>query len=162
MSSKKQIISTSDLTKVSSYLADYYQQEQIQIAIEALKQWYVDERFDDDDFTNDWIPSDFENCDGIDIFINNLSDLEEVNNNQNKRVLFDWFCYLLLPNINKPTEEPTKDLPLDQVEFHNTLMEQIGIQLAELLRFRCDGVDDKRAEEIKNFFVKLCNDRQVM
>ena len=65
-------------------------------AVNYLKQWYIDQEFDDDDFINDWIPNDFENRDGIHVFTNKLSRLLSndsmdisLNSERNKRIIFN-------------------------------------------------------------------------
>ena len=88
-----------------------YGYDTTQIAIDKLKCWYTDQLFDDDDFTNDWIPNDYHNCNGIHILVKELSKLnqefkllfENDNDNRNKRILYAWICYWLhSQNINKP------------------------------------------------------------
>ena len=156
-------LSLNDLDKIEPYLVNYYEKETAEAAIKALKKWYIDQQFDNDDFMNDWIPNDFENCDGIDIFMNKLSSSPQINNIQNKHVIFQWFCYWLYPNINKPTTAPTK--PLRQTTFGpcNTEIKQIALQLTELLRLRLKGkISDIEAQKIGQFFVSLCHEQQVM
>ena len=96
------VLSISDLDKLVSHCARYYGETECQTAMNHLKQWYIDQEFDDIDFADDWVPNDFDNCDGIDIFMEKLNVGPGINNEHNKRVVFDWFCYWLFPNIDEP------------------------------------------------------------
>ena len=64
-------ITIADLDKVI-HCSKYYGIIQVQKAIKETKKWYNDQEFDDDDFADDWIPNDYDNCDGIDIFMEKI------------------------------------------------------------------------------------------
>ena len=90
------------LDDIVTHCSKYYGLSATSKAVQNLKQWYLDQEFDDVDFTDDWIPGDFDNCDGIDVFVKELNHPSLLHNQQNKRTLFDWICYWLLPFISEP------------------------------------------------------------
>ena len=53
----------------------------------------INQEFDDIDFTHDCYPNDFDNFDEIDVFVTKLNDMNLLNNEQNKLILFDWICH---------------------------------------------------------------------
>ena len=105
---KQKSLVINDLDKVIRPCSKYYGSIETIKSIKYLKQWYKDQQFDDDDFENDWIPNDYDNCDGIDIFMNKLNYPDPVSNDTNKRILFEWFCHWLLPSEPEPKKEPQR------------------------------------------------------
>ncbi len=55
-----------------------------------------------EDFRNDWIPNDYNNSHGIHIFIRQLNHQSIIVENKDKIILFQWFCFWLLPHQLKP------------------------------------------------------------
>ena len=102
-------------SKLLPRLAKIYGNNESKIAINKLECWYIDQLFDDDDFTNDWIPNDYNNCDGIHIFIKELTHLNKklkpllFDNNKNKKILYSWICYWL---HSQKIDKPTINIPL--------------------------------------------------
>ena len=154
----------------------YYSQTQVEQAIHALKQWYIDQQFDDDDFNNDWIPNDYENCDGIHIFTKHLNFSHQENNDANKRILFNWICYWLLPNLNEPAKEPISLKPFQYSETNSSNdteseeikqapskeVEQIAHQLVQLIKIRFyQTIDPQEAQKIGNFFTEFSTNQGV-
>ena len=172
-------IHVDDFKKLINPLTDYLDQESIKTAIHSLEQFYKDEAFDSEDITNDWIPNDFENCDGIDIFVNALNYTERINNALNKKLLFDWFCHWLLPNTSKPSQKPMHPIanttrgPLPQLKSPKCPIEQIGHQFAkkmeiyitEFSQLHTDKLEKITRREkvigISEWFVKICKEEKV-
>eukprot|EP01084_Bolivina_argentea_P111073 198285_1 len=97
----------SSLSKLENKLNRYYNQCQVQQAVRKLKEWYIEQAFDDEDITNDWVPNDYVNSHGINVFANNLDPLLRYNI-ERKMLLYQWMCYFLLDNQPKP--DKTVDL----------------------------------------------------
>ena len=86
-------------------LSKWYGNELADNVINTLKSFYIDQNFDDDGFNEDW--DEFEDCDGIDKVVEELGYSELTDNEQNKRILFNWFRHWLFPDIaTQPTEHP--------------------------------------------------------
>ena len=147
-----------DADKIVSPCSKYYGSIQAQQAIQALKQWYLQQEFDDDDFTNDWIPNDYINCDGIHIFMNKLSVGELVNSDANKQILFQWFCYWLYSDLPKPDKQPLSSLNNHQL----TEIEEISSKFKQFLHRRISIFNDQhKRNQIGNYYAQICNNNQV-
>ena len=147
-------ICINDLDRVTIHCGKFYGTIPVKQAINALKQWYIDQQFDDDDFTNDWIPNDFQNCDGIDIFTNNLNHSKKIVTKENKSVLFNWFCHWLLPNISQPLQNPTTTtILIDNVAI--ALKQKLPIYIPEFKQ------GSEEIDEIVDDFESICNAEDV-
>ena len=154
-----------DLNKVSS-CSKYYGKVETKKAINKLCEWYIDQQFDDDDFINDWIPGDYDNCDGIYIFVNNLNHSQQANNDSNKRILFDWFCYWLLSDkmcMNEPKEIPISSYVPNQTVSDHTEIENIAFEIKDLLcmQFPNDFNQTTAEQDISDFIINLCKEKGV-
>ena len=128
-------LKSDDLDKVITPILTFYGTNETREAMQETKQWYYDQEFDDDDFADDWVPNDYNNCDGIDIFMSKLNFPSPINSDSNKRILFKWFCYCLHPEQPKPDKEPqchVTRLPLS-ANSQTTEIEQIANKFKKYL-----------------------------
>eukprot|EP01083_Nonionella_stella_P160457 524597_1 len=160
------LLSPSDFNRTVKPLKQFYGDRDVQGAIDSLIQFYKDEAFDNEDIshiTNDWVPGDFENCDGIDQFVDSLNYGSPVNSLQNKQVLFNWFCHWLLPNVAQPSSQPQRPIahpdppPNDNI---NTIANEFSLQLSIKI-----GTFQNRPEltsKIAGTFVQFCTDERYL
>eukprot|EP01083_Nonionella_stella_P016356 45701_1 len=157
-----------DFNKIINPLKQFYAEEDVRRSILSLIQFYTEEAFDNEDITNDWIPGDFNNCDGIDIFMESLNYEPPINSEQNKQILFDWFCHCLLPNIPQPSTHPQhatmlpnnnttpRKLAHPERDLINVIANECELQLCiNFDQFQCVP---SRASQIANTFVRFCED----
>ena len=164
-----------DLDKVIK-CSKYYGRNETEWAINETKQWYIEQEFDDDDFTNDWIPNDYNNCDGIQIFMQKILTLYysknmvalwnapmPINSESNKQILFNWFCYWLYPGLSPPDKEPTSNSIYDNIPCeipsnckHFTLCKSIRRLLGALHNYTTLTLQSVQDDEEK--FVNFANE----
>eukprot|EP01083_Nonionella_stella_P043307 116831_1 len=146
-------------------LKQFYAEGDVSRAIHSLIQFYKDEAFDNEDITNDWVPGDFENCDGIDQFMDSLNYTQRINSPQNKQVLFNWFCHWLLPNVPQPSFQPehaitnTASGPLRQLDpDHSATINTIAYEFSLQLSINLGVFQNCHPLRIADTFVQFCKD----
>eukprot|EP01083_Nonionella_stella_P168862 571343_1 len=160
------LLSPSDFNRTVKPLKQFYGDRDVQGGIDSLIQFYMDEAFDNEDITNDWVPDDFQNCDGIDHdqFVDSLNYGSPVNSLQNKQVLFNWFCHWLLPNVPQPLSQPQHAIANTSPGPLNQLGRNSGAAIAEEFSLQLSiDIDEfhERPEltsRIADTFVQFCKD----
>ena len=146
--------------KVKPPLSAIYGVEPIEEAINELITFYNDEQFDDEDVTEDW--DEFENNDGIEVFVKALNYDTLINNEDNQMILFNWFRYWLFPNTTqRPDIKPP--WPQQPCSNHDDPIQQIANKLQKLFNQRSNDIqftyNDTRV--VCDAFVSICNDQGV-
>ena len=100
-------------TKVKPSLSIFYGIGPSEEAINKLVTWYTDQHFDDESFADDWIPNDFDDCDGIDRLVKALNH-QTLLNKDTQVILFNWVCHWLSPhNTQEPNVKPSYPIITD-------------------------------------------------